>query len=333
MKKYKLLYILLLLYLLILCIQKLAKISMILSLIHVLWITLCSFVVTLLLYPFIKKFPSNMKWKTKVFIVYGILMIIFIGCIALFIPLLVQQSVEVVEQYPQVFKPYIDMLSFETLHKNFTLEKIQFTDIQPYLNFILNIVDKCTDYIFVYLLSLFISLDLMFFQSLSVWLKKRMNLLCIAYERFSIMIFQYVKATFIDLFVLGIGCFIILFFFVMDGALIYAILLAIGNLIPYIGSLVVLFMIAVISILNKGYDIWPMLLCLGLFQQIEANFIQNILFQKVMHVRPLFTFLAFYITQALMGFWWILLSPILAGFLEMFVQATLEIISNSNKMN
>jgi predicted PurR-regulated permease PerM len=147
------------------------------------------------------------------------------------------------------------------------------------------------------------------------------------------MIFQYVKATFIDLFVLGIGCFIILSFFGMDGALIYAILLAIGNLIPYIGSLVVLFMIAVISILNKGYDIWPMLLCLGLFQQIEANFIQNILFQKVMHVRPLFTFLAFYITQALMGFWWILLSPILAGFLEMFVQATLEIISNSNKMN
>ena len=333
MKKYQLLYLLLLLYLMILCFQKLCKISFIVSTIEILWAILCSFFVTFLLYPFIKKLPPKWKWKYKVFMVYGILLIGIISCISLFIPLFIQQGKEVMEQYPKLFEPYMEMFSLESLQENINLTSFSVSNIQPYFSSVSNMIQKCTDYLFVYLLSLFISLDLSFFYPLFGYLKRKMNLLFIVYERFSIMIFQYIKATFLDLLILGVGAYLILWLFHIEGALLYAILLAVGNLIPYIGSMIALVMIALIVFLNYGFSIWPVLLCLWGFQQLEANFIQNLLFHKVMHVRSLFTFLAFYITQALMGFWWILLSPILAGFLEMIVQAFIEVLSGSDKMH
>lgn len=333
MSKYKLFIFLLFTYFIVICLQKLWNIPVVIAILKIIWTLICALFVTLILYPFIEKLPKKWNWKTKVFVIYGLVFSGIISFMLLMIPLLIQQFLEIYHRYPHYFNRSLHILS-EKMEEMMSLSDIsmhEFQNIKVYLESLIGLLSTFADYCFVYLLSLFIALDLKFFQALIQFVKAKNGFVYLVYERFSKMIFQYMKGTFLDIVVLGSGAYLIMSYFEMNGALLYAMILAFANLIPYIGSIVALLLITVMAILYKGIRIWPMLLGLWIFQQIEANLLQTYIFHRVMHVRPLFTLIAFFITQTLLGFWWILLSPILAGFLEMLVQSWIEMFKDDKQ--
>lgn len=324
MKKYSLLYYLLLLYVSMLLIQKCMQLSLLVSIFHLLWMILCSMIVSMIFYPFVKHLPFSLKWNRKVCIIYSIVFLFLILIGLLIVPFLIQQGVQLYEYYP-LYSQYIDdfLQQNNIFYRQLNDLWMNRSTLHHFIQGIINVFNKCFDYLFVYFLSFFITLDLPFFTH-KKWLIDKCSSFCYIYDKFSLMIFQYMKGTFIDLCILGLGSYLILFCFGVKEALLYAFLLSISNVIPYIGSIVALIIIAFFTFIQYGYHIWPMLLCLWGFQQLEANFIQTYIFQKVMNVRPSFMFIAFFITQSLLGFWWVLLSPILAVFLQFIVIASME---------
>ncbi len=74
--------------------------------------------------------------------------------------------------------------------------------------------------------------------------------------------------------------------------------------------------VIVVGVLSYDQIPYITILLLWIIQQIESNFVQPMIFNKTMDVRPFLTFAALFVAEALFGIPGILLSPIFASIVQ-----------------
>jgi len=138
------------------------------------------------------------------------------------------------------------------------------------------------------------------------------------------IVYQYLVGTFLDILFIVVTVGITLYIFAFPNALLYAVILALLNLFPYVGATFGLILIAIVGALS--YPVFPFLAfaIVWTIQQIESNFIQPMIFNRTMHVRPILTFVFIFLSEALFGVVGVILSPIFAAIAQIAFRSWLH---------
>lgn len=276
-------------------------------------------VIAFLLQPIIDRLQTHMKLKTAVSIVYAAILIAGGGLLLILLPILYQQVVDFASVLPEWIAKIEGFLSdhhivLEKLaeYKEAFMEEGTTIVIASLRSFF----GTATNYGIAYITAFFISIDLEFWKRSARKLCKNYHRFVTFYKTMSNIVFQYLIGTVLDLMFVAITSGVILYAAAFPNALLYAVLLALSNLFPYIGPMIGLIFIIIVGVLS--YDQLPLItfFLIWAVQQIEANFIQPMIFNKTMDVRPILTFVALFIGEALFGIPGVLLSPIFASIMQ-----------------
>lgn len=277
------------------------------------------FVIAFLLQPIIDRLHHRLSYKSAVMVVYaGILIlagIIIIG----FVPILYRQIIDFAQILPDWMAKIESILSkYQITLENLSQYQQSFME-EGYtivLESMRSFISTITKYGIGYITAFFISIDLDFWKRTCRKVFRQSQRFSTFYKTMSNIVFQYLVGTALDLSFIAITSWVILYAADFPNALLYAVLLALSNLFPYIGPTIGLIIVFIVGILS--YDQLPLLafLLIWIIQQMEANFIQPLIFNKTMDVRPILTFISLFISEALFGIPGVLLSPIIASIMQ-----------------
>ena len=178
-------------------------------------------------------------------------------------------------------------------------------------------VDRLSFFGVSFLGAYFIALDMEAFGRI---LKKRLPSYqhwLLFYKTSSRVVYHYLRGLALDLLFLMITVSVLLLIFSVPNAVFYAIMLALFNLIPYLGATVGQIVILLAQYFATGQIPWLLGVLLWLVQQIEANWVQPLIFKKVMNLRPVYTLIALLAGGCFFGMIGIILAPILAAIVQL----------------
>lgn len=285
-------------------------------------------VIAFLLQPVIDRLQKHMNRKMSVCIVYFGILCFSILIAFIFLPEMYQQISElfsmlptwisVIELYLNKYGITIDLFS---QMKEVLMNDGYFTIVDS----LIHTFQILFRYALGYMTAFFISIDLDFWLKIGKKRFPKLAKLDKFYITMSNIVFQYLIGTCIDLLFITISTGIVLYWVDFPSAMLYAILLALLNLFPYIGATFGLFMIAVVGMLS--YDEPPYIVFLFIWgiQQLEANLIQPLIFHRTMNVRAAFTFVSIFISEALFGIPGVILSPIFAAVAQIGVRSYMHV--------
>lgn len=277
------------------------------------------FIIAFLLQPIIDSIAKRCSLKTAVILVYAGILIVGGLLFAFLIPILYQQIVDFAKVLPEWI---IKIESFLSKHhiilENLGDYKQQFMEegYTVVVDSVRNVVSGFTKYGIAYITAFFISIDMDFWKRSAKKILPHYHKIATFYKTMSNIVFQYLVGTALDLTFIAITSGVILYAARFPNAILYAILLALSNLFPYIGPTVGLVLVLAVGVLS--YEQLPIMtfVLIWIIQQIEANFIQPMIFNKTMDVRPILTFVALFVCEALFGIPGVLLSPIFASIMQ-----------------
>lgn len=284
-------------------------------------------VIAFLLQPIIDRLANHMKLKTAVALVYAGILLAGGSLLVLLLPIVYQQILDFAKLLPEWIQKIEEFLQdHHIVLTNLTSYQESFMEegTTIVIASLRSFFGTAANYGIAYITAFFISMDLEFWKRSARKLFPNYHRFVTFYKTMSNIVFQYLIGTVIDLTFVAITSFVILHAADFPNALLYALLLALSNLFPYIGPMVGLLFVILVGALS--YDQLP-LITLGLIwidQQIEANFIQPMIFNKTMDVRPILTFVALFIGEALFGIPGVLLSPIFASILQIAFRSYLH---------
>lgn len=277
--------------------------------------------------PIIDKLKHRFSTRMSVMIVYvGTLLI---GGLFLFImvPVIYHQIVDFVEVVPGWFNKLEAFLEkYHIAYDNLDMMKEKYLQ-EGYIiviDSVRNTMDVFTKFGIAYITAFFISADMDFWKRTAKKLIPDMQQFSTFYLTMSNIVYQYLVGTFIDLLFIVISVGIVLYLFQFPNAILYAVILALMNLFPYIGATIGLIVIAIVGALS--YSQFPFLAfaIVWTIQQIEANFIQPLIFNRTMNVRPILTFVFIFISEAFFGIIGVILSPIFAAIAQIAFRSYLH---------
>lgn len=285
------------------------------------------FIIAFLLQPIIDKLSKRYPKKIAVSIVYfGILLAGIILVIAL-IPIIYEQLVDFSHMLPSwlikiedfLMKLHIPIINLDSFKQSFVQEGYSFV-----FDSLLSAGNTITKYGIGYMTAFFISIDLDFWIHTFKKIIPNMDQFTTFYKTMSNIIYQYLIGTFLDLTFIAITTGIILYFANFPNALLYAILLALLNLFPYIGPTIGLAIIILVGILSYEQPPYMTFFIVWCIQQLESNIIQPVIFNKTMDVRPILTFISLFICEVLFGIPGVILSPIFAAIIQITFRSYLH---------
>ncbi len=262
-----------------------------------------SLILVFLFEPIIEIIP----FKSRVLccsIVYFSILIVILSLVILFIPTLINESIEILNssffQNNQFIQDIIEIGDESNVGMQVAVEST------------LGVISSFEQVALSYIGAYFISLDL---HSIVQVTKKHFPVV-LRFKNFYLtcnnVMYFYIKSLSIDLTVLFIGVFSFLWLMDFEHPLEFAVLLSFFNLIPYVGATIGQLLIVAVDAVS--YDELRIMLLIGLFaiQQIEANFLQPYIFKKILNVKPIITLLSFLIFGYLFGIAGYVLAPVLA---------------------
>lgn len=283
--------------------------------------------IALFLQPFIDKVQQRCSMKLSVFIVYSIIVAFIIIFVLCMIPLLYRQIVDFVKVLPQWIEK-IEML-LEKYH-------IVYGNIEDFKNRYLQegtvlVIDSLkstmgtfADYGIAFITAFFLSLDLEYWKRSAKKVLTNYKLFSNFYHTMSNIVYQYLVGTLLDLLFITITVGIILYVFSFPNAFLYALILALLNLFPYVGATIGLILIAVVGALSYPSFPWLAFAIVWCIQQLESNMIQPLIFNHTMKVRPILTFVFIFIGEAFFGVLGVILSPIFASIAQIGIRSYLH---------
>ena len=177
------------------------------------------------------------------------------------------------------------------------------------------VLQQVKDGLFSYILAFFISLEA---QNIRVYLDEYpiVKPLFDKYDQIKDQLFQYAKAMFIDIGILFAGQCLLMGIFQVNSFVSLALFLALMNIIPYFGSTLALVFVFLVDYLSYGQFRFGMILSVFLFQQIEANCLQPMLFGKMMNVKPLYIVVSMLFFGSVFGLTGVVFAPIFAVMIQ-----------------
>lgn len=329
------LYIFLLLiscYLLVMLIEKLNILFYLGLFLQAISPLLIGILIALFLHPFIVKCRFLTHHKSRVSFVYGLLVIGVLLFLVFLIPMLylqIEKTIQYAEGLIQQLKQFFTMMGLNQLFEEKTQAVIE-NGSKLSIDFIFAGANHVAQFFFAFFIAYFISLEtdvfINEFKKLVVHYEKWWRF----YHTFSSILYRYTKGVGLDMvfIVLSVGFLLSLFHFPQPFFL--AFLLAFLNLLPYLGAVIGVGLIALVGILTFESIPWLAIILLILLQQIEGNVIHPLILNKSMSVHPLYLFAALLISEFLFGVIGIILSPLLAAFMQIGVFSYLHVLNHSN---
>lgn len=130
------------------------------------------------------------------------------------------------------------------------------------------------------------------------------------------LILKYILGLSLDLLFLFSAFSAVLLLFTFPYFWLYATLLSLLNMIPILGPTIGFVLLLLVSFIYSVEHMWVILILIWLVQQIEANYIQAFIFKKTMSILPIYTMTLIVILGYYFGIFGMILSPILAGMLQ-----------------
>lgn len=301
-------------FFLFLLIQKLCIDQFFFSFLRALSPLLFGILIALWMHPFIISCHLLPTHFSRVVFVYGILVMSLFIFLFLLIPLLYVQ-IERILQYSDILWKEIEYY-LETYHLKEILAPLWKNSSKGSIDFLFQGMGRLGQLFFSFFIAYFISLEVHVFvnefKKIVINHQKWFHF----YHTFSNILFLYVKGVVLD------GCFIVisvgalLYLFDFPQAFFLAFLLAIFNLLPYMGAFIGVLFIAIVGFLSFEQIPWLALFLLVILQQVEGNIIHPLILNKTMSVHPLYLFVALLVGEFLFGFIGIIFSPILAAFMQ-----------------
>ena len=275
---------------------------------------LMGIVIAFLLQPLIDRLQQHVSQKLAVMLVYiGIALVLAVFVIGM-IPIIYKQVMDFAEVVPVWMRHlegfldryHIAIGNLETLKEKYLQEGYIIV-----IDSLRNTMHTATNYGIAYITAFFISIDLDFWKRTAKKVIPNLHQFSTFYLTMSNIVYQYLVGTFLDILFIVVTVGITLYIFAFPNALLYAVILALLNLFPYVGATFGLILIAIVGALS--YPVFPFLAfaIVWTIQQIESNFIQPMIFNRTMHVRPILTFVFIFLSEALFGVVGVILSPIL----------------------
>ncbi|MEG0093727.1 MAG: AI-2E family transporter [Erysipelotrichaceae bacterium] len=284
-------------------------------------------IIAFLFQPIIDKLHTRLKLKLSVVIVYVGILSLFMIFIAILLPILYEQLINISRQLPNWLKMidyYLKQVQI-SFFKSKDIEKYVMKDgYQVVFHSLVSWFSSFTQFIFGYICAFFISLDLEFWIHTGKKMIPNFHQFSLFYKTMSSIIYQYLFGTLLDMLFIVFTISPILYLSHFPNALFYGLLLALLNLWPYIGATIGLLLILFISIFT--FDTLPFfpLLLIWLIQQIESNVIQPFIFNKTMSVRPILSFAFLFISESIFGIVGVILSPIFAAIAQIVFRSYLH---------
>lgn len=312
----KLLPLMLCVLLLILILKQLHLYSRVVGIYTSCFPVLMGFLVAFFFQPVIDRLKKHFSTRVSVIIVYLGIFIVGTLFIIVLIPLLYKQIIDFIEVVPEwVTKIEMFMKKYHIVYEDIggLKEKYVQEGYRIVVDSVRSTMSMFTKFGIAYITAFFISIDLDFWKRTMKKLVPNIQRVSTFYFTMSNIVYQYLVGTIIDLLFIVISVGTVLCIFDFPNAILYAIILALMNLFPYVGSSLGLVVIAIVSALS--YKHFPVVLfaIVWSIQQIEANFIQPMIFNRTMHVRPILTFVFIFIAEGLFGVIGVILSPIFAA--------------------
>ena len=112
---------------------------------------------------------------------------------------------------------------------------------------------------------------------------------------------KYIKVTLLDCFIIGTLSGLLLYFLKVDYVQLFAIIIGVGNLIPFIGPFISIIPVLIYAATKSVHLFISILVLITVLQGIEANVVKPWLTSKSVNIHPITTLLVILIGGALFG--------------------------------
>ena len=269
--------------------------------------------------PLIDKLTNKLSRKVSVTIVYFGVLIFLCAFLFFVLPLIYQQIMDfgkILPKWIQKIEEFLYHLPYVNIDSKFIESYIQNDGYATAMDVMKQSIDSITSFGIAYISAYFISLDLEFWLKTFKKISPNYNQFKTFYYTMSNVVYRYLVGTVFDMLFIIISNGIVLYFIGFPNAFLYAVLMSLFNLFPYIGPTIGFLIILFVGILSYPSPPWIAFLIIWLIQQLEANIIQPFIFHKTMDVRPILTFLSLFVFEAIFGIVGMILSPIFASIIQ-----------------
>lgn len=273
---------------------------------------LFSCLIVFLFEPLVEKLPFR-RGLSCTLVYFGFLALLA-GIVSLIVPLFVQQGAQLIGEADRMRTIVAQSRLWEwMMTMNLDLSSMFSYGTQAALSMTRGAFDRLSFLGVSFIGAYFLALDLMpiarFAQrrlpSYQHWL--------LFYKTSSRVVYHYLRGVSLDLLFLFVSVSLLLMLFQVNNALLYAALLALLNLIPYLGALIGQALILLSRFFQTGQIPWLLGILLWLIQQAEANWVQPMIFKRVMNLKPIATWIAMLAGSCFFGVVGVILAPILAA--------------------
>lgn len=222
------------------------------------------------LQPIIDRVQQKFSLKVSVMLVYIGLLAILGAFLAVLLPLLYQQALELAQLVPRWLQQLEGFLkqhhiaydNLNTLKQNYMQEGYIIA-----IDSAKSVIDTLTDYGIAYIIAFFISIDMDFWKRTAKKIVPNVTRVATFYHTLSNIIYQYLAGTMLDLLFIIVSVGIVLSLYRFPNALLYAMILALLNLFPYVGATLWLILIAAVAALHYDHYPWMCFSSSGVFNR------------------------------------------------------------------
>ncbi|HFD12038.1 MAG TPA: AI-2E family transporter [Crenotrichaceae bacterium] len=275
-----------------------------------------------------------------VLIVFGLFLTLVTFILLALVPLLYQQTVQLVDQFPQLFnraqeaiiqlpEHYPHFVSAEQIDEILSAVRTQtFTYTQDILSMsAASLIGLISMVVYLVLVPLLVFFFLKDKDRIMRWLMHYLpgdrRLVRQVWRQVDKQIGNYIRGKFLELALLGVASFISFYLLGLNYSLLLAVAMGLSVLIPYVGATVVTIPVVVVAYLQWGINtqFWYVMIAYTIVQVIDGTILVPVLFSEVVDLHPVAIIVAILFFGGLWGFWGVFFAIPLA----ILVQAVLSV--------
>lgn len=275
-----------------------------------------------------------------ILLVYGLFLTLVTFILLAIVPLLYQQSMELIQQSPQLLNRAQEAIQKLPEHYPHFVTADQIDEIlsairrqtfnysQEILSLsassLMGLISMIVYLVLVPLLVFFFLKDKdRILRWMMHYLPGDRRLTRQVWQQVDKQIGNYIRGKFLELALLGVASFISFYLLGLNYSLLLAVAMGLSVLIPYVGATVVTIPVVIVAYMQWGFEtqFWYVMIAYAVVQVIDGTILVPVLFSEVVNLHPVAIIVAILFFGGLWGFWGVFFAIPLA----ILVQAVLSV--------
>lgn len=308
---------------------------------HMLAPVLASIVIAYLLEGIVK-YLIRMKVPRllSVIIVFVCFVLFLLVVMFALMPLLFNQSKELVQNIPAMFgqgqavllrlpELYPELFSEDQVNEIIVLIRTELTGFGQHIltTSVSSVTSMITVLIYVVLVPMLVFLFLKDKSIIQLWIRellpKERQLADKVWLEVDVSIGHYIRGKFWEILIVWMVCFVIFTFFDLQWAALLAVLVGLSVIIPYIGAAVVTIPVAMVAWFQWGWTepFFTVMIAYFIIQALDGNLLVPLLFSEVVNIHPIAIIVAILFFGGLWGVWGVFFAIPLATLVQAVISA------------